>query len=540
MELILLDKILLALINITAISLTVWVYLSGENRPKTNKYFSLVTLSMLSWVNAGYFLTYSSSLKQALLWAKIAPASVFIFFVLFYIFSLFFPKEQKRHVIINYLLIFWGVLWSLITLSTPYIIKGVQFEEWGINPIFNNWGKFVFYGTVLFFTLLIIYNLIKNYFASTVNVKKKIQYLLVGFFIFIVMNLIFNIGLPLLRGNIQYWQFGNYSAICLLGFTAYAIVKKELFDIKVALTSIVVVLIAILLTVEFFTLTVGVGMMVLKGITLAGFLVLSLFLFQAMNKEAKQKDELMHLAEHLERANRELKKLDHTKSEFLSIASHQLRTPLTAMRGYLSMLIQGDFGPLSPKVKEVSQEVYQASLRLLKLANDLLNVSQIESGKITLVYEKTSIEKLAKSVIDELKIEADKKGLYLKMIIAEDLPEIEIDSEKIRQVLLNIIDNAIKYTKKGGVTVKIGLSGSDHVLIKVQDTGVGMTKEDIGKLFRSFSRGKAGTSLHSSGAGLGLYAARKFVDQHKGRLWVKSPGRNQGSTFFIELPIKQG
>ncbi|HQO27814.1 MAG TPA: HAMP domain-containing sensor histidine kinase [Candidatus Pacearchaeota archaeon] len=354
------------------------------------------------------------------------------------------------------------------------------------------------------------------------------------------MNVIFNVIFPLFQGTIQYWQFGNYSAIFLLCFTAYAIVKRRLFDIRVALTSIVVAAIAILLVLEFFLLTESLGMRVLKGITLMVFLLLSFLLFKTMNKEAKQKDELMHLAEHLERANRELKKLDHTKSEFLSIASHQLRTPLTAMRGYLSMLIQGDFGPLSPKVKEVSQEVYQASLRLLKLANDLLNVSQIESGKITLVYEKTSIEKLAKSVIDELKIEADKKGLYLKMIIAEDLPEIEIDSEKIRQVLLNIIDNAIKYTKKGGVTVKIGLSGSDHVLIKVQDTGVGMTKEDIGKLFRSFSRGKAGTSLHSSGAGLGLYAARKFVDQHKGRLWVKSPGRNQGSTFFIELPIKQG
>ncbi len=538
MELILLDKIILTLINTTAIGLGLWVYFAGEGGSKTRKYFSFVTLSMLIWINAGYFLTYSTHLDSAMIWARLAPSSVLIFLILFYLFSLFFPKKQNRNPILNGFLIFWSLILSLITLITSWVIETVNFEKWGVNPIFSEWGQIVFYATVTIFTSLIVSNLIKNYLTAPARTKTKVQYLFAGFFVFILMNLIFNIFLPLFRNSIQYWQFGNYSAIFLLGFTSYAIVKKELFNIKVALTSVVVVLIAILLAIDFFILTETSGVMVLKGATFVAFLALSVVLFRVMNNEARQKEEIERVASELEKANRDLKKLDHAKSEFLSIASHQLRTPLTAMRGYLSMLIKEEFGPLSPRIKEVSNEVYQASLRLLRLSNDLLSVSRIQTGKLALTYKKVSVKELISSVVKEFKIEAGKKGLALKIDIENDLPPVEIDAEKIRQVILNIVDNALKYTKEGGATVSAKLSQPDRILIQIEDTGAGLDKKDMNKLFQSFSRGQAGASFHSAGTGLGLYVARKFVDQHKGRIWVRSPGRGQGSTFFVELPVK--
>ncbi len=258
---------------------------------------------------------------------------------------------------------------------------------------------------------------------------------------------------------------------------------------------------------------------------------------EELNEELEDRVEQRTKA--LKKAYQELKVLDEAKTEFISIASHQLRTPLGAMRGYLSMLIQGDFGKLPPKAEEAAQEVYQASLRLLKLSNDLLNVSRIESGKCGLNYEEVDVGQFISSIVEELRVEFDGKKLDLEIKIGKGVKSAEFDSEKLRQVFLNIMDNALKYTEKGKVTVEAENSSADCLLIKVKDTGAGLDKDDINKLFRSFARGRAGSSLHSAGTGLGLYVAHKFVEQHKGRLWAESLGRDKGSTFFVELPLKK-
>ena len=531
-------KILLTLTLGFGAWLGLWVY-SSNKKNRSNQLFLLLTTFLMTWAFFGFLITVPQVAYQATLWTRIAYLGVLGWLISTYFFLQFFPTQEKRRKVRDIAILSLGVVLVAVVLFTDLLIAGVRINDGIPAPILGR-GLIPVYGGILLISIFILERIYTKYQKSSKKEQLQIQYFFAGLLLFIGLNIVFNVFLSPSLGMIPYAYIGNYSALIFLGFTAYAIAKKKLFNIKTALTSVMIIVISILLTVELFVLTENMGMRILKGITWISFLVLSIALFRAMNNEARQKEALSELAQRLEQANRELKKLDQAKSDFLSIASHQLRTPLTAMRGYLSMLVKGDFGPASPKIKEVSKEVYQASLRLLKLSNDLLNVSQIESGKTTLTYEKTLIKELVQSLIDEIKIEADRKNLYLKMITADDLPEVEIDSDKIRQSLLNIIDNALKYTKQGGVTVQIGLSGSNHILIKVKDTGVGLSKEDIGKLFRSFSRGQAGISLHSAGAGLGLYVARKFVDQHKGRLWVESPGRNQGSTFFIELPIKRG
>ncbi len=122
------------------------------------------------------------------------------------------------------------------------------------------------------------------------------------------------------------------------------------------------------------------------------------------------------------------------------------------------------------------------------------------------------------------------------------MEKINIDPEKIRQVILNLIDNAIRYTKKGGITIKLKVkkqkSKVDSILIKISDTGEGMTKEEMEKIFQSFSRGSAGNRLWTEGAGLGLYIACQFVEMHKGRIWAESKGRGEGAQFYVELPVR--
>lgn len=240
----------------------------------------------------------------------------------------------------------------------------------------------------------------------------------------------------------------------------------------------------------------------------------------------------------LKQANEELRKLDEAKSEFISIASHQLRTPLTVIKGYVSMMLEGSFGKLEAKVDENLYKVYESNERLIHLVENLLNISRIESGRLQFNYDKVDLVDTVESVVEELEHTAKKKKVYLNYEPPKkSLPDINIDEEKIRQVIINLIDNSIKYTKKGGVTVKLELLG-EKVRFTVSDTGMGISKEDLPNLFKKFSRGKDTSLVHTEGTGLGLYVGKMMIEAHKGKIWAESDGVGKGSRFIFELPIK--
>lgn len=235
-------------------------------------------------------------------------------------------------------------------------------------------------------------------------------------------------------------------------------------------------------------------------------------------------------------AYRELKKLDDSKTEFLSLASHQLRTPLSAIKGYLSMVMEGDFGKLQKETETAIKNVYQSNERLIALVNDLLNITRIEAGKLEYHSRETDFGKLVEGVIKELEMTAKTKGLELKQKLSK-LPLINIDPDKIRQVLMNLIDNALKYTEKGNVVVH-AKKVDGHILVEVKDTGIGISRDKTENLFEWFSRGKGALRLDSGGFGLGLYIAKKIIEKANGKIWAESPGENKGSTFTFSLPIK--
>jgi len=185
--------------------------------------------------------------------------------------------------------------------------------------------------------------------------------------------------------------------------------------------------------------------------------------------------------------------------------------------------------------------VYESNERLIRLVNDLLSISRIESGKMKLELGRTDIRDTIQSVMEELQIKAQEKGLALTLDKPkQDIPIIFLDQTKIRNVISNIIDNAIRYTDKGTITVRIyQQSEPQTLLIEISDTGAGMTQQEISKLFESFSRGTTGTKRWTEGAGLGLYIAKQFVQMHKGKIWAESEGKDRGSTFFIKLPMQK-
>lgn len=251
--------------------------------------------------------------------------------------------------------------------------------------------------------------------------------------------------------------------------------------------------------------------------------------------KAKIYEDLQRTSAQLEDANEQLKGIDKAKSEFLSVASHQLYTPLTAIRGYLSMLTDGDYGKIPSQQQPVIEIIEKSAVRLITLIKDLLDIQRIESGRLELNLESMDLVTMADTLVKDLMPNAMNKKLKLDFVKAEKIPHVVADAQRLRQVVLNIVDNAIKYTDTGSVKVNVAAEG-DEVVLAVTDTGKGITQEEIKRLFNKFTRVGGASRYHTEGAGLGLFVAKQMVQEHHGEVTVTSPGLGKGSTFTIRLP----
>ena len=238
----------------------------------------------------------------------------------------------------------------------------------------------------------------------------------------------------------------------------------------------------------------------------------------------------------LERKNEQLRELDKAKDEFISMASHQLRTPLTAIKGYLSMLLEGDAGEIKVSQYDFVNEAFQGANRMVGLINDLLNVSRMETGRFFLEPKEVDMERVVNEEVGQLRKQAKEKGLKLDIIIKGKIPSVWVDETKIRQVVMNFADNAIYYTTSGSVTVTLE-HNKKEIIYKVKDTGIGVPKSQQKNLFTKFYRADNARHVRPDGTGLGIYLAKKVIDDHSGELIFESE-EGKGSIFGFKLPIK--
>lgn len=233
------------------------------------------------------------------------------------------------------------------------------------------------------------------------------------------------------------------------------------------------------------------------------------------------------------------KEIERMKFEFISIASHELKTPIAMIAGHLSMALEEKFGKMDKKVKELVDKAYEGTNRLRKLINDLLNVSRIEEGKMTLSLEKTNLGELILDVIKEFQERAKEKNITLGFQkLSSKLPVLEIDKIKIREVISNLISNALKFTEKGEVKIN-AKSVNKFLEVRVEDTGVGIEKKDIPYLFQKFHQIENPYTRKEQGTGLGLYICKSIIEMHGGKIWVESKGLGKGSSFIFILPLKK-
>jgi signal transduction histidine kinase len=238
--------------------------------------------------------------------------------------------------------------------------------------------------------------------------------------------------------------------------------------------------------------------------------------------------------EDLQKLNKKLEDLNHFKTHLLALTSHQMKTPLAIIRGYTALLRDGFYGEMDERAKDIVSKIELAAEDLVVLVDNVIDLRKVEEGRIEYQMEDIDFVKVARRASEELGHMATSKGLNLSFEAPEKPIIIYGDEQKLRHVIQNLIDNAVKYTEKGSVKVTVEEKGGD-VVFSVKDSGVGIPADVQPFLFEEFIRDER-VKREIRGSGLGLHVAKIFIEAHKGKVWVSSEGEGKGSTFYLSIP----
>jgi signal transduction histidine kinase len=300
----------------------------------------------------------------------------------------------------------------------------------------------------------------------------------------------------------------------------YAIVRHQLFSVKIVATELLVLTLWILLLFRTVLSTQAEDRLI-NSVLLLATVVLGIFLIRSVIKEV--------------RAREQIEQLSNEKSEFMTFASHEIRNPITAMRGYASLIMDGTTGEVPAATKDAAEKILVTGNEVLSLIAQFLSKSKLELGQISFQSEPFDVGEAVAAVVDGYAPHAEQKGLVLKKNIdSAQSFTIKGDQGKLKEVVGNIVDNSVKYTPAGSISVSIERHGV-HIRITIEDTGVGIAPETLPHLFKKFSRADA-QKVNLMGTGVGLYLAKTFIEGMGGRIWAESEGKNKGSRFIIEFP----
>jgi len=533
--------------------MAVFIFFS-DKKNQLNINLAIFILCFFFWELNGLFQWLTFDIKLSLLLARIGTLEVLslMFFVYFVYYLLEENLDFKKKIIIA--LPFLPVVLLLFTNYNMYSVGD------SCDTVTGELYWYIYFLVVLSL-VLIVRLLVKKFrdLTTTVIVKQRLKiitsavvFLISWFLLFVKIS-----DMYAQSGGDYVAQYTPIGMLLFIGMLSYIIVKYQMFNIKMIAAQALTYAIWILIGSQFF-FAESTTAYVLIAVTLLLSVAFGIFLIKSVKREAERKEELQIMADRLASANDSLRKLDNAKTEFISIASHQLRTPVTAIKGFSSLLLEGSYGEISEGVHGALEKVYSSSERLVNLIEDLLNVSRIESGRMIFAFEKASVEKLIKELYDNFILIAKTKKFYLDMKLPETpLPEVVMDYSKVRELVSNFMDNALKYTEKGGATIKAELRETGVVIdehgfvipdkvsefgkmirITVSDTGIGIPHDEIPYLFKKFSRGKDVSRLHVGGTGLGLFVGKAIAEAHHGQVWVESDGTGLGSRFIIEIPVE--
>ena len=567
---------MVAFLNL-GLALVLWY---GARKDKSRVWLGVTALSSSFYAlfcGATYFF-WGGNLFISLIWYKTTWFGI-LMIPAFLIFIYYFTSNTKNlalKAIIFYLVAFFIIY---LVFTTNFFVKSVHLRGFNVSSI-N--GELDFIGRIYIFLCILIAlgNLLKDYFKTTGFKKLQLQYFISGIVIYTTTGIITTSLIPFFIKESPYYDFTAYASLVWLGLTTYAIFKYKLLDIRIIATELLTFAIWVTLLINIFSSN-GIQEVLINSVVFIAVIVAGVLLIRSVMKEVQQREEIAQMAEDVrrayvieKRAKEEIEKIDKFKDQFLMTTQHNLRTPLTSMIGYSDLLLSGTFGKQNKKTTEVIKRFQLLTQGMVKMINDFLNMAQFQLGK-DVVSLKSGVEivPILEDIIQELQFKAETRGIYLKFEKPSENFKIVADREKLKAALFNIVDNAVKYTEKGGVTVKIsldqqGLPKADSqflissqkensekilnlkseiinppqskpsVLIEVRDTGIGIPPDKIKTLFETqFERTEEAKRASPVGTGIGLYLAGQIIKAHKGRVWAESEGQGNGSTFYVELPI---
>mgnify|MGYP001562904664 CR=1 FL=1 len=491
------------------------------------------------------------SVFDLIIWATNRPDVVLFFWSLqilfeplvyltcFYLIYLFVKKQDLPFK--------WKLLGILLyspivlLLASKYNLQGVNLIDCVASEGFI--AQYFTYIVELIFIFSIILLVTFEYRKISISAKKKeIVIFGLGIVIFLIA---FSSG-NIIGSFTENWalaQTGLIGMPIFIGFLAYLVVKFHTFNVKLFGAQVLVFLLGFSVLAILFIRKIE-NVRIIVVFTLAFIIILGYILIKSVKKEiqAKENEKLQHekfqrLSVELADANEKLKSLDDLKTEFLSLATHQLRSPITAIKGYSSMLLDGSYGSITEIQKDPTDKIFRSSERMNHMITRFLDIAKIEKGEMQYTKQLFEFGKMVEEIVNELSVTIQEKGLTISFETDNKSPYmINADREQLWQVVQNLVDNAIKYTKTGWIKVKLSKDEiNKKIVFAISDSGMGIKPEIIPTLFQKFNRGE-GNKMNTSGSGLGLYLAKEIIEKgHQGKIWAESEGADKGSVFFVEL-----
>ncbi len=512
-------------------------------RPRHNKgkFFILYFGAVAFWSFGYYMWQTADNAESALLWCRFLMSGAIFIPVFYFNFILDFLSKhikKKNQLYFFYVLAF---IFSLINL-TDFFVKNVEnklnFTYWP-NP------GVLYFPFLIYFLAIVCYGwyLLLVAFKKEKDriVRQQIKYFLLG------TGIGFSGGLT----NYPLWYdipilpYGNVLVAFGVIFVAIALFKYRLFETRVILTEFLVGIMGLVLIFLPFLMPTS-GLKVLTSLVFALFCFFGYYLIRAVHRESRRREDAETIASRERILRREaevlaadLRRLDRAKTQFLLSTQHHLRSPLSVINGYLSMINEESYGKITKKSKEKVGACLEANKKLIRLVDELLDVAHFQMNNSAAEKEPVDAVALAAQIVADLAPAAEAKNLYLKFKKTEvPIPEIMLNPRGIKEALYNIVDNAIKYTQTGGVIVLISVFG-EKLRIEIKDTGIGLNEKDREGIFgRVFERCERAKGANVEGKGIGLYLAAQIIANNGGKISVESEGWGKGSKFIIDLPME--
>jgi signal transduction histidine kinase len=469
-------------------------------------------------------------------WTFMNICEVFVYFFAFYLSYVFLTKRDLTTAE-KYTFVL-PLLPTIILAPTTLMLVGFDLTNCDRNAVEGVLSLYG-YAAEMFYVGMIAAIALKTLVAHDSPLKEARRVAVLFSIGILAFLLAFSLGniLELVTENTEIGQYGLLGAPVMSALMAYIIVKFKAFDVKLfSIHAFMAALWLMVFSLLFIRESDNANLIIL--FTLLAFGLLARPLSRSIAEEITGRKEKEQLADDLKNANDRLQDLDRTKSEFVSIASHQLRTPLTAIRGFAELMRDGTYGVVPPPFQEPLSHIEESVQNMAMTINDFLNVSRIESG--TMKYEMSvfSLRELAEKISNELRQYATKRNLLLVYEAKTESPlVVTADEGKVRQILQNLIDNSIKYTPQGSITIRAELVPTNVARISIVDTGIGMSTETQRVIFDKFVRASNANTTNIYGTGLGLYIAKQMADAMHGTVGATSWGEGQGSTCTLELPL---